>query len=112
MPVQRARHVQLTRILQWMGEGQIVTWEDRVHYLGNPVTARRLEIMAQGGEIPVLVARHIEVVLGLPRGWMDDMQPDMDWLGEAPRRGTTRHGAFYGDTDAASAHRKLPARAG
>jgi hypothetical protein len=112
MPVQRARHVQLNRILQWMAEGRLDTWEDRVDYLGNPVTAKRLEIMANGGEVPVLVARHIEVVLGLPRGWMDDTQPDTDWLGEPPRRGSQRHSAFHGGIDAARAHRKLPAGAG
>ncbi|WP_285404641.1 hypothetical protein [Luteibacter sp. ME-Dv--P-043b] len=103
MPIQIARHAQLARILQWMTEGDIVTWEARVDYLGNPVTAKRLEIMAQGGEIPVLVARHIEVVLGLPREWLDDTQADAGWLGEAPRRRSTHHRVFEEDPDAASA---------
>jgi hypothetical protein len=102
MPVQRVRHAQLARILQWMTEGDIVTWEARVDYLGNPVTAKRLEIMAQGGEIPVLVARHIEVVLGLPREWMDDTEADASSLGEAPRPRSAHRGVFEEDPDAAS----------
>jgi hypothetical protein len=72
MPIQRIRHDNLDRVLRWLKDHQVVGWDAQTRYLGSPVTARRLEIMASGGDIPVLVARHIEFVLGLPRNWIDD----------------------------------------
>jgi hypothetical protein len=98
MPIQRIRHNNLDRVLRWLEEHQVVGWDAQTQYLGNPVTARRLETMASGADIPVLVARHIEVVLGLPRNWMDDS--------DAPRAslvaGRSFTHAVQGDIDADS----------
>ncbi len=87
MPIQRARHTNLDRVLRWLKENHVVAWDAQTRYLGSPVTAYRLETMAAGADIPVLVARHIEVVLDLPRNWMVDLNASPARL--APRRSFT-----------------------
>jgi hypothetical protein len=107
MPIQRARHANLDRVLGWLEENQVMGWDAQTQHLGSPVTARRLETMAAGGDIPVLVARHIEVVLDLPRDWMDDPHASLAPL--VSGRFFTH--AVQGDSDAHS-DRELPASAG
>jgi hypothetical protein len=68
-------------------ENHVVGWDAQTQYLGSPVTPYRLETMAAGADIPVLVARHIEVALDLRRNWMDD--PDASTARLVPRRSFT-----------------------
>jgi hypothetical protein len=106
MPIQRARHANLDRVLHWLEESRVVGWDAQTQYLGSPVTAHRLATMAVGADIPVLVARHIEVVLDLPRDWMDD--PDAALAPLVSGRSFTH--AVQGDSDA-DLDRELPASA-
>jgi hypothetical protein len=109
MPIQTARHSNLSRLLRWLEEHGVVGAAAQAAFLGNAVTAHRLESMAAGSEVPVLFARHIEVFLHLPRNWMDDAGAPMSALVWTGRPSTS---ASQGETDGARFDRELPARAG
>jgi len=109
VPTQIARHANLARILHWLEARQVVGWSEQALYLGNATTAHRLEVMAAGSEIGVLFARHLEVVLHLPRGWMDDPDADPACL---PAMGSPSFNALQEEFDATPAYRESPPGAG
>jgi hypothetical protein len=109
MPIQTARHANLSRLLRWLEEHAVVGLAAQAAFLGNTVTVHKLESMVAGSEVPVLFARHIEVFLHLPRNWMDDAGAPMSALVWTGRPSTS---AYQGGTDGAHSDRDVPAGAG
>lgn len=109
MPIQTARHSNLRRLILWLEEHGVVGMAAQAAFLGNTLTAHRLESMVSGSEVSVLFARHIEVFLHLPRNWMDDAGAPMSALVWTGRPSTS---AYQGETDGAHLDRDLPAGAG
>jgi hypothetical protein len=73
MSVQNARRINLQRALDQLERDGYTTREAQALYIGGSATARRLDAMLGGGDIPVLFATHIEHVLFKPRGWMSHL---------------------------------------
>ncbi|MDQ7996719.1 MAG: hypothetical protein AAGC76_12800 [Luteibacter sp.] len=75
MPVQHARHTNLTAVLAQLEREGIVGYAEQAEHLGN-VTEHRLASMHQGGTIDVLFSQHVEWVLHRRKGWMDELHED------------------------------------
>ena len=74
MHTQRVRHVKLVQILEQLASEGYCSRESQALYLGGAVTARRLEAMLAGADIPALFASRIEHVMFKPKGWMSETQ--------------------------------------
>lgn len=70
MHTQRFRHVKLVEILEQLAREGYCSRESQALYLGGAVTARRLESMLAGADVPALFASRIEHVMFKPKGWM------------------------------------------
>ena len=70
MHTQNVRHAKLLEVLTQLERDGYCSRESQAIYLGGAVTARRLEAMLAGADIPALFAGRIEHVMFKPRGWM------------------------------------------
>ena len=70
MRTQDARHTKLIEILKQLEREGYCSRESQALYLGGSVTARRLEAMLAGADVPALFASRIEHVMFKPKGWM------------------------------------------
>ncbi|MGN6482664.1 hypothetical protein [Luteibacter sp.] len=70
MPTQAARRANLRVVIEQLEQDGLSSREAQAHFLGEAVTARRLQAMLEGAYIDALFAGHIEHVLFKPRGWM------------------------------------------
>jgi hypothetical protein len=73
MPTQAIRRAKLREALQELEREGYATREAQALYIGGSATARRLDAMLGGADIPVLFATHVEHVLFKPRGWMSNL---------------------------------------
>jgi hypothetical protein len=76
MPLQAARHANLCAVVRLLEQDGLVTREAQVQFLGNPVTAFKLQAMLDGGWIGPLFAERVEHVLLKPRGWMSEVHAE------------------------------------
>jgi len=72
MTVQTARLENLRSVIRLLEEDGFGTRQAQVAYLGNAVTAVKLQAMLDGSHIDALFADHVEHVLFKPRGWMSE----------------------------------------
>jgi hypothetical protein len=72
MPFQAARHVNLCTVIRLLEQDGLVTREAQVEFLGNPVTAFKLQAMLEGAWISPMFAERVEHVLFKPRGWASE----------------------------------------
>ena len=70
MPTQSIRRTNLRRVLDDLARNGYSTRESQAVYLGRSVTARRLDAMLNGAEIPAFFAAALEHALFKPRGWL------------------------------------------
>lgn len=84
MPFQAARHANLCAVIRLLEQDGLVTREAQVQFLGNPVTAFKLQAMLEGGWIGPMFAERVEHVLFKPRGWMSEVRTE-----DAARPGET-----------------------
>lgn len=76
MPFQAARHANLCDVIRLLEQDGLVTREAQVQFLGNPVTAFKLQAMLDGGWIGPMFAERVEHVLSKPRGWMSEVHTE------------------------------------
>jgi hypothetical protein len=73
MPTQAIRRAKLHEALQELKREGHATREAQALYIGGSATARRLDAMLGGADIPVLFVTHVEHVLFKPKGWMSNL---------------------------------------
>jgi hypothetical protein len=84
--VQRVRWTNLVHVLVSLEQDGHVEWDAKVAWFRGVVTPGRLAAMLTGSRIDPWFAAHIEHALGLPKGWMDAVHPQVHLPSQRTRR--------------------------